>query len=286
MGLLNLGWSADGSYIAFAAGLSGDGGCQGIDPVVDPPDELVWGSADGSGSMASLDPASCGDAATAQKYGVPAALELIDQNARSSSLGLEAEPYDYVPSQVVQSGQWQTSPLGWTVEHRPDIHWYMRRPYTPVTELFLRRLDEPSLLFRYSAGLCDEEIGSLAEPQTDLYSTVELPSQVPHIVAHRQGDFLPAQEVIDQALAYAPQPVTAVWAELGSSAEFEATRQNDSFPPLKADRERVIWAVLLAYGDQWGPRRPGEEYGVAALFDASTGEGLGWHCCYRLETAQ
>ncbi len=250
------------------------------------PEHLVWESEDTN--VESVYPGTCGDAATADAHGVPMMLRI----PRGGLLGLEPEPYEYVAAQVNPFGPYDRSPEGWELDRRvvagllvgngpsqnPD-----EPPWPDRQELFLRRLDQPTLLFRYAAGYCDQNDGSPAVPipGSPLGDTrIELPLDPPQVVEYRDGNYLSASEAMDVAENRFPG-MRPVRAELGTAADLTSELGDGSivFDPRG---DVVRWAILLAAGDQMGPKRAGTEYGAIVQLDATTGDVMSWGCCFSL----
>ena len=250
-------------------------------PAVDPPPELEWEGGAGTVRVVSADDVACGDRTTAEAYGVPVALELATWPIGRTLLGLEAVPYDYVPTQVQSPAPWEQSPIGWHLSLRQNPLWRatgMAR-YPSYSEYFLRRLDQPDLLFRYGADVCDP---SLIDAEQLRRRTFTLTDDLPRIVMHRQGDYISALEAIASALRAQPDGARPVWLELGNSSDFAATRGNLRFPQLVANPEAVVWEVMFTLGDEAGPRRPGQEFAAYTTIDAVTGARPGWGCCFHV----
>jgi DNA-binding CsgD family transcriptional regulator len=247
-------------------------------PAVAAPSEVVWGT--GPVRLSSTD-AACGDRATADQYGVPVALELArwQPGGGISVLGLEAIPYGYVAAQV-DSMAWEKSPPGWRLASRVVLFRRAHPNRFSVNEVFLRRLDRPDLLFRYSGMFCTAD-GSVREPEEGQPGRViRLNEPLPRVVTRREGDYLTAEEVLEIVASTFPPDVQPVWLELGNSADFANTRGELRFPQLIANPGAVVWEVLLAAGNHWGPRRPGHEYGMHIVMDAKTGQAFSEGCCF------
>jgi len=67
-------------------------------------------------------------------------------------LGLEPEPYRHAPSQINPMTSFSQSPEGWQLSQRVFIPVGGHPNRFGTSELFLRRLDQPTDLFRYSVG--------------------------------------------------------------------------------------------------------------------------------------
>lgn len=250
-----------------------------------PPERLVWES--GQMTVESVTQGTCGDAATADAYGVPMVLGI----PRGGLMGLEPEPYEYLAAQVNPSGSFDVSPEGWELDSRvfnlavsgpapnPDDP-----PWPRFQELFLRRLDQPALLFRYSAEYCDQDDGSPLVPDGTLPvgsgTRIEMPADPPEVTEYRDGDYLSASEAMDVAKDRFPG-MRPVRAELGTVVDL-AAGLGDGRLLFDPRADVVRWAMLLAAGDQLGPNRAGTEYGLIVQFDATTGDLMGWRCCSSL----
>ncbi len=247
-------------------------------PEPEPPNALVWESEFFNDfRMVSEQPSSCGDAATADTYGVPMVLRIFAYTGqvtleKTVLLGLEAMPYEYVPAQV-GVGSYDPSPAGWEVGGRASLGFRSGPIGRVPTEQFLRRLDQPALLFRYSAGFCDQEDGSPLPGGRVFGSTIRLPADLPEIIVHEEGDYLSAQEAMKIVTSRLPAGVRPVRATLDRvSRVFGGSSTPDP----------VVWSIMLAAGDALGPKRLGEEYGMTYLIDASTGRQTGQSCCFYL----
>ena len=268
-----------GGLVLLALLLLRDGG--GSTPSVEPepPNALVWQSESSPDfRTVSEHPSSCGDAATADTYGVPMVLRIfgyIGQETLEKTvlLGLEAMPYEYVPAQVFV-GSYDPSPVGWEVGGRASLGFRSGPIGRVPTEQFLRRLDQPALLFRYSAGFCDQEDGSpLPGRRVFGSSTIRLPADLPEIIVHEEGEYLSAQEAMKIVTSRLPAGVRPVRATLDRvSRVFGGSSTPDP----------VVWSIMLAAGDVLGPKRLGQEYGITYLIDASTGVQAGQSCCFEL----
>ena len=267
-----------GGLVPLALLLLRDGGGSTPSVVPEPPNALVWESEFYSDfRMVSEQPSSCGDAATADTYGVPMVLRILSDTAlftlgETVLLGLEAMPYEYVPAQVVGQALFDPSPAGWEVSRRASLGFGPNRYSTG--DYFLRRLDQPALLFRYSAGFCDQEDGSpLPGRRVFGSSTIRLPDDLPEIIVHEEGDYLSAQEAMKIVTSRLPAGVRPVRATLDRvSRVFGGSSTPDP----------VVWSIMLAAGDVLGPKRLGQEYGMTYLIDASTGGQAGQSCCFYL----
>ena len=263
---------------------------QPVSATVVPAAQLDWQSADQSTHIVSAQTASCGDSATANVYGVPGRLELQSTagfQEGTTLLGLEADPYQYVLAQVRPLGSWAASPYGWQIVARYVLNGRADPNRMGLHELFLRRLDKPALLFRYSDDLCNAD-GSPAQPPEKLPGfTLALPPDQPHVVMHRQGDYLSPQAVIGNVMKNQPAGVRPVWLELGTSDEIFQAHGIPAIRSLSNAAEQVLWVVILDAGDTWGPKRAGHAHGMFTSLDASTGstEGLAGGCCLDLLTA-
>jgi hypothetical protein len=152
-----------------------------------------------------------------------------------------------------------------------------------IGELFLRRVDQPQSLFRYSFDRCGPDGSSVTPPAPEPGLTLLLPGELPHVVTHREGPYLSPSQAIAVAMSGQPAGVYPVWAELGTSPDIVQPRH---LPPLIDDPDRVLWVVVLAMGDYYGPKRAGHEHGAFIEMDAVTGsrEGFGSGCCLDLLT--
>jgi hypothetical protein len=196
-------------------------------------------------------------------------------------LGLEALPYDYVPAQVESPVPWEQAPAGWRLGLRPNplrMGFGMGR-YPSYAEYFLRRLDQPDLLFRYGADVCD---ASLIDAEQLRRRTFTIDETLPRIVRHREGDYVSPLVAIERALQAQPEGARPVWLELGNSADFAASRGDMRFPQLNANPEAVLWQVMFTLGDDAGPRRAGQELAAFSRVDAVTGGSPDWGCCYHV----
>ncbi len=258
-------------------------------PDVEPAGGLEWVGGAGTVRIVSMDESSCGDKATAEAYGVPVALEVARWPPARTLLGLEAVPYDYVPAQVEPIAPWEEAPVGWELSQRPNIFRYAHVPagfWMP--EYFARRLDKPALLFRYADAVCDPARVAAYAPEERLKRAIFLPEELPHVVIHRQGDFLSPDEVTGRFEGSNVYPGgTPVWLELGNSIDFATTRGEKRFPQFRADPEQVLWEVLLDLGDLAGPQRPGWGLASYTIISASgDGQASGWGCCIELRYNQ
>jgi hypothetical protein len=123
--------------------------------------------------------------------------------------------------------------------------------------------------------------GSVREPEEGQPGRViRLNEPLPRVVTRREGDYLTAEEVLEIVASTFPPDVQPVWLELGNSADFANTRGELRFPQLIANPGAVVWEVLLAAGNHWGPRRPGHEYGMHIVMDAKTGQAFSEGCCF------
>ena len=268
-----------GGLVLLAVLLLRDGDESAPSAEPEPPDALVWQSEFSSDfRIVSEQPSSCGDAATADTYGVPMVLRIFAYTGqvtleKTVLLGLEAMPYEYVPAQV-GVGSFDPSPVGWEVGGRASLGLGIRPIGYVTTEYFLRRLDQPALLFRYSAGFCDQEDGSpLPGRRAFGSSTIRLPADLPEIIVHEEGDYLSAQEAMKIVTSRLPAGVQPVRATLDRRSAFinGSTTSDD-----------VVWSIMLAAGDALGPKRLGQEYGMTYEIDASTGKPTGQSCCFYL----
>jgi hypothetical protein len=111
--------------------------------------------------------------------------------------------------------------------------------------------------------------GSLREPEEGQSGrAILLNEPLPKVVTRRQGDYLTAEEVLEIVRTTYPPDVQPV------------TRGELRFPQLVANPEAVVWEVLLAAGDHWGPKRPGHEYDLDIGIDAKTGQAFSRGCCF------
>ena len=268
-----------GGLVLLAVLLLRDGDESAPSAEPEPPNALVWESEFFSDyRIVSEHPSSCGDAATADTYGVPMVLRIFAYTGqvtleKTVLLGLEAMPYEYVPAQV-DVGSFDPSPVGWEVGGRASLGLGIRPIGYVTTEYFLRRLDQPALLFRYSAGFCDQEDGSpLPGGRVFGSSTIRLPADLPEIIVHKEGDYLSAQEAMKIVTSRLPAGVRPVRATLDRvSRVFGGSSTPDP----------VVWSIMLAAGDALGPKRLGQEYGMTYEIDASTGSPTGQSCCFEL----
>jgi hypothetical protein len=201
-------------------------------------------------------------------------------------LGLEAEPYAYVRAQLFDYITWDQAPEGWETTQRTVTNSRAHPNRMGTNELFLRRLDEPGLVFRYGSELCGT--GGSPGPTPEGPSLVfEMPEDVPHVAMHQTGGYISAQELIDRYSANARPGVRIVWLELGTSEQIMAAHGLEDLPSLSADPGQVLWVVVQALGDNWGPHREGHEYGSYSVVDAVSGggEGSSWGCCIDLAFA-
>ena len=267
---------------------SGGGHAGTVTP--EPIDGYVWqGFGEPSRLTVSTAP-MCGDDATATEYGVPRMLVSSGYDsffrAGAARLGLEAKPYPYAAKQIVPV-EWvgpAPSPSRWEVSGRridypsPQISF---GPFTYVrSEVFLRRLDKPDLLFRYGAELCPQENGLPGRRLLAEEYVLQLPKQLPKIVEHRQGDFISAEEAITIAVQRDVPGVRGVWAALGTPQDFAG----ENHPPIAEDGnqpDQAVWLVFLALGDLGGPHRPGHDIARYYEINATTGQVIqGGGCCY------
>lgn len=258
------------------------------------PDQLVWYRVGDHTVAASTSP-ECGDEATAARYNVPQMLT-VDGGVR---LGLEARPYPYVAAQVSGKLGQGRKPVGWELSERPplylgDIFGVPQGVWLGPTELFLRRLDSPGQLFRYTIDLCEQDPDfhpfSMQDVNPDV--VLKLPAQLPRVIEHLIGDYISAQEAIDAASsrerqkddqASLPQSaiddVRAVWAELGTAKDFPSGSHVQGNTPTDP-----VWLVVLSIGDLAGPLRPGHP-GLARYYvlDPKTGFiEVDGGCCFGL----
>ncbi len=254
----------------------GDVAAPSVEPA--PPNALVWQSESSPDfRIVSEQPSSCGDAATADTYGVPMVLRILSDTAlftlgKTVLLGLEAMPYEYVPAQVTGQALFDPSPAGWEVSRRASLGFGPNQYSTG--DYFLRRLDQPALLFRYSAGFCDQEDGSpLSGGRVFGSSTIRLPADLPEIIVHAEGDYLSAQEAMKIVTSRLPAGVRPVRATLD---------RRSAFINGSTTSDGVVWSIMLAAGDVLGPKRLGQEYGMTYAIDASTGRPTGQSCCFEL----
>jgi DNA-binding CsgD family transcriptional regulator len=257
-------------------------------PTADLSTGFDWQGPNGSLRLVGTDQTTCGDRATAEVYRVPVALDargsLIKEGRQM--LGLEAQPYEYVAAQVMPTDGWAKRTLyadsaRWELSVRQNPLWRftgMAR-YPQYAEYFLRRLDQPDLLFRYGADVCDP---SLVDAEQLRRRTFTISEALPRIVRHREGDYISSLAAIEAALRAQPEGARPVWLELGNSADFAATRGDMRFPQLVANPDNVVWEVMVTLGDEAGPRRPGQELAAYVKVDAATGSGLGWGCCFHV----
>ena len=174
-------------------------------PTVDLSSGLDWNTGTRELRVVGIEASSWGDRATAQAYDVPLALDVRGEqfNTGRVILGLEAIPYDYVPTQVELTDGWAKFPWGWELSRRrnPLAKGFGMPRYPPFDEYFLRNRDHPGLLFRYGADVCDP---SLIDPEQRQRRTFTLTDELPRIVVHREGDYISGLEAIASALRAQP----------------------------------------------------------------------------------
>lgn len=235
----------------------------GVTP--EPPDELRW-ERNGDVWMRSEDPGTCGDAQTARSFGVPMMLEIPDSNAlfdrgRTVLLGLEADPYEYIPEQVAGNlnAAYEVRPDGWEVTFRRMQAFGAHPNRFSANEYFLRRMDMPSLLFRYSVDLCDQEDGSPSQEFNILggSSTVQI-GKVPEVVGNVSGKSSSYTEVIDLVENEIAPSMTVLRVEHFSGNQ---------------------WSVLVA-GDGMGPARPEHMWGYRLTIDTESERYVSQTCYF------
>jgi hypothetical protein len=248
---------------------------------------MDWQAGDGSVRVMDIEASDCGDRMTAAQYDVPVALQagsMLEGEPRM--LGLEAEPYKYAATQTEPTDGWAKGLLyadstRWELRRRPNplrMGFGMAR-YPYYAEYFLRRLDQPGLLFRYGADVCDP---SVVDAEQLRRRTFAISEELPRIVRHREGDYISPLEAIAVALRAQPPGARPVWLELGNSADFAASRGDMRFPQLNANPDAVVWEVMFTLGDDAGPRRAGQELAAYVLVDAVTGGSPGFGCCFHV----
>jgi hypothetical protein len=168
------------------------------------------------------------------------------------------------------------------VAQRPLLYWSNPGGFF-LPEFFLRRLDEPDIVFRYGADLCVQADGRLG---SKVYTgdPIELPSSLPHVITHRPRGDVTAEQAIDVGNqgAWAEEGTRVVWAEYGNSHDFAATRGDRHFPPLREDPEYEYWVIIIAMGDAGGPHRPGREIGTSITVDGDDASIRSYSCCLEL----
>ena len=252
------------------------------------PSALTWQFTDGGTRITSTSNGTCGDVRTAIEYATPQRLSLTSDTGLqrgTTLLGLEAEPYDYVPAQVDSFDKLTTSPAGWELVLRHVMNSRASPNRFGIHEVFLRRLDQPKRLFRYSDDLCNADGTPTEPPARQPGLTFRLPPEIPHVEMHRQGDYVSAQQLIERYTADEQPTVRVVWLELGTSDEILSAHSLQDFPPLIQFPDQVIWVVVQALGDQWGPHRRGHEYGSYSVVDAKGGGSGAWVWCLDLITS-
>lgn len=252
-----------GVVVATGAGLL-VWGLVRTDATLDSPDGLVWERADGRSRLVSVEAGTCGDTATAEAYDVPMMINVEEDTLKPVSfLGLEAEPYEYVPAQVRTGGPYSVSPVGWELSSGKSMAIFGGVNRFGTGEVYLRRLDQPSLLFRYSRSFCGQEGGYRLTPRRRV--AVELPDEIPRITVFGDEDsgLLTFEEAISLITENRGRDMQVVTADRSSSGG---------------------WIFLLALGDSNGPKRQGHDWGLRIILnvDGKTVVSYDENCCIDL----
>jgi DNA-binding CsgD family transcriptional regulator len=216
------------------------------------PADLAW---NGSTRMIASDSSACGDTRTSNQYGVPVGLDIpadrgLFTQDQSVHLGLEALPYDFVPTRV-NSGtdtEFGPSPVGWELNQRMMAAFGVHPNRFSTNELFLRRLDQPSLLFRYIS--CTYDLPGLAS------SSRQFPGDPPEIRVDDDGQRGEAEEIR-----------RTIEQEIGVSMDVVSIEQLGR-----------NWLILVA-GDGMGPARRGHVLGYEITIYTSGEAHRGERCC-------